>query len=75
MSHYDYSSSGAQETMQLLELVDEVLTTGELPMNLERYMNGLLAQHEFNETEIAAIDQLIDALCRGTIRSVPDRVG
>ncbi len=61
--------------MQLLELVNTVLKTGELPMTLERHMHGLLDRHEFDEKEIAAIDQLIDALCRGTIRSVPDRVG
>ena len=61
--------------MQLLELVDTVLTTGELSVSLERHMHGLLKVHDFDETEIAAIDQLIDALCRGTIRSVPDRVG
>lgn len=73
MTHDD-SLSEVQESMQLLDLVDEILKTGELPMSLERHMNGLLNRHEFNETEIAAIDQLIDALCRGTIRSVPDRV-
>ncbi|MCL6435134.1 MAG: hypothetical protein K6T90_13150 [Leptolyngbyaceae cyanobacterium HOT.MB2.61] len=59
--------------MQLVEIVQRVLETGELPMNLERQMQKLLQQQEFSEEEMAAIDQLIEAINCGSIRSVPDK--
>jgi len=42
-------------------------------MSLEREMKRLLESNELSEAEMAVIDQLIDGLCKGTIRSVPDR--
>lgn len=59
--------------MQLTEIVQKILETGELPMKLERQLHHLLRSAKFNESEIAAIDQLMEALCKGTIRSVPNK--
>jgi hypothetical protein len=58
--------------MQIVQMVQQVLETGELPMKLERQMQSLLKGKELSEAEMAAIDQLINALCEGTIQSVPD---
>ncbi|UBF29282.1 hypothetical protein K9N68_16475 [Kovacikia minuta CCNUW1] len=58
--------------MQLVEIVQKVLETRELTTSLERQIQKHLEREEFTEAEITAIDQLIDALCKGTIRSVPD---
>jgi hypothetical protein len=58
---------------QFIEIAQKVLETGELPMSLEREMKRLLESNELSEAEMAVIDQLIDGLCKGTIRSVPDR--
>ncbi len=59
--------------MQLVEIIQRVLETGELPMNLERQMQKLLQQREFSEEEMVAIDQLIEAINCDSIRSVPDK--
>ncbi|UBF25628.1 hypothetical protein K9N68_29355 [Kovacikia minuta CCNUW1] len=56
--------------MKLVEMIQEVLQTGVLPMRTERQMQRLLASCPMDEQSIAAIDQLIDALCQGTIQSV-----
>lgn len=56
--------------MKLVEIVREVLTTGEMPMSLERKMCKLLNNHEFSEIEIAALDELLEALCSGSVRPV-----
>jgi polyhydroxyalkanoate synthesis regulator phasin len=58
--------------MQIVEMVQKVLETGTLPMKLERQMQNLLQGRELSEAEMAAIDQLINALCEGTIQSVSD---
>lgn len=58
--------------MQIVEIVQRVLDTGELPMNLERRMRNLLQGQKFSEAEMTAIDQLIEAMYRGSVRSVPD---
>ncbi|MGA7933489.1 MAG: hypothetical protein WCA35_08070 [Kovacikia sp.] len=58
--------------MQIVEIVQQVLKTGELPMSLERQMQNCLVGKELNKAEMEAIDQLIDAICKGKIRSVPD---
>ncbi|NJP11430.1 MAG: hypothetical protein HC866_19725 [Leptolyngbyaceae cyanobacterium RU_5_1] len=55
--------------MQLIEVVNQVLETGVLPVAVERKMQKLLRTEEFDETEIAAVDRLIDALMRGAIQS------
>lgn len=60
--------------MQLVEIVKRVLETGELPMSLERQMQTLIQGRDLNNAEIAAIDQLIEAITSGAIRSVPDKI-
>lgn len=60
--------------MQLVEIVKRVLETGELTMSLERQMQTLIQGRELNSAEIAAIDQLIEAISSGAIRSVPDKI-
>ncbi|GEM_PF-4190033 len=59
--------------MQLVEIVLEVLEKGEISMSLERRMHYLLETESLNEAEIAAIEALMEAICEGRIRSVPDR--
>lgn len=61
-------------TMGLIDIVQQILKSGELPMNLERQLHQLLTSRDFDETEIAAIDQLIEAMSDGTIRSVPNKM-
>lgn len=56
--------------MKLVEIVQEVLTTGEMPMSLERKICKLLNTQEFSEPEIAAIDELLEALYSGSVRPV-----
>lgn len=58
--------------MQMVEIIQRVLETGELPMNLERQMQNLLQARSFTEAEMVAIDQLIEAIYRGAVRAVPD---
>ncbi len=60
--------------MGLIDIVQQILKSGELPMNLERQLHQLLTSRDFDETEIAAIDQLIEAMSDGTIRSVPNKM-
>lgn len=56
--------------MSLIEIVHEVLTTGTLPLSLERKVHQLLNSQNLQESEIEAIDQLIEAMLNGTIRPV-----
>ncbi|WP_432812762.1 hypothetical protein [Pantanalinema sp. GBBB05] len=56
--------------MQLVHIVQQVLETGVLPMSMERYMNRLLASTEFSDLELAAIDDLLNALATGMIRPI-----
>jgi len=56
--------------MPLLDLVQTILETGQLPMSLERQFHALLRSQKFNETELAAIDQLLKALCDGQIQPI-----
>ena len=58
--------------MQLVELVQEVLTTGELTTNRERQVQSFLKLDRLDETEIDAIERLLDAITQGAIRSVPN---
>ena len=55
-------------------MIHRILEMGELSVKLEQQLNGLLNRKEFDAAEIEAIDLLIEALCRGTIQSVPNRV-
>lgn len=56
--------------MQLVETIQEILAVGVLPVALERKMRQLLNKQSLSETEIAAVDQLIEALCSGLVRPV-----
>lgn len=56
--------------MQLIEIIQEVLRTGQLPVSLEKQLQVLLGSADLSETEMTAINQLLEALCCGTIRSV-----
>jgi hypothetical protein len=56
--------------MSLSEIVHQVLTTGILPMSLERKMHQLLNSQEIQEADIDAIDQLIEAMLNGSVRPV-----
>lgn len=56
--------------MQLVHLVKQVLETGVLPMSVERCINRLLASTEFSDLELAAIDELLNALTNGMIRPI-----
>lgn len=56
--------------MQLVETIQEILAAGVLPLALERQIHQLLKKQTFSETEVAAVDQLIEALCNGLVRSV-----
>jgi hypothetical protein len=60
--------------MELIEIIHRILQMGELSPQLERQLYCLLDRRDFNAAEIEAIDLLIEALCRGTIQSVPNRV-
>lgn len=56
--------------MSLIDVINEVLTTGILPLAVERQLHQLLQTQQCNETDLIAIDQLIEALCTGSVRSV-----
>lgn len=56
--------------MQLVHLIKQVLETGVLPMSVERCLNRLLTSTEFNDSELAAIDELLTALATGMIRPI-----
>lgn len=56
--------------MKLVEVVDQVLKTGVMPMAVERRMYELMARNEFDPTEVAAIEQLLEALTNGSIQAI-----
>lgn len=56
--------------MQIIEVVQQVLETGVMPMAVERKIQALLGTRQFDEGEVRAIDQLIDALMHGRVRPV-----
>lgn len=56
--------------MQLAEIVEEVLTTGVLPLAVERRMQKLLNRPAFDESEMVMIDRLLEALTSGMIHPV-----
>lgn len=57
--------------MQLIKLVQEVIQTGVLSMAVEQQIDLLLKVCPIDEQISNAIDQLVDALCDGSVRSVP----
>lgn len=56
--------------MKLTDMIQDVIQTGVLPMQVERQMHRLLATGTLDEPALTAIDQLIEALCQGKIQSV-----
>ncbi len=56
--------------MKLTDIIQNVLQTGVLPMQVERQMQRLVAAGTLDESSLTAIDQLIEALCQGKIQSV-----
>jgi hypothetical protein len=66
----DGQSDQGQMDMQLIEIINEVLETGELSMSVERRLQTLLNSRDINETEMHVIDELIDALSTGKIQAI-----
>lgn len=56
--------------MNLAEMIEEVLQTGVLSMQVERQMHRLLKTCPMDEQSVSAIDQLIEALGQGVIQPV-----
>lgn len=56
--------------MQLVEIVEQVLEAGVLPMAVERKLHKLVESSQFNAKEMAAVERLIDAMMNGLIQPV-----
>ncbi len=56
--------------MQLVEVIEEILETGVLSRAVEHRMQQLVDSTPMGESEMAAIAQLLEALCEGNIRPV-----
>lgn len=59
--------------MQLVELIQQILHTGTLPMATERQLQRLLQAttiETLDDQTICVIDQLIESLCCGHIRPI-----
>jgi hypothetical protein len=56
--------------MNLAEVIEKVLKTGVLSMQVERQMHRLLKTCPMDEQSVTAIDQLIEALAKGAIQPV-----
>ncbi len=56
--------------MHLNDLIQQILTTGLLPCDAERQLEKLLRAREFDEAELAAMEQLLGALCRGAVKPI-----
>ncbi len=57
--------------MQLIDLIQQVLQTGTLPLATERQLQRLLqatATETLDDHTLLLIDHLIESLCRGCIR-------
>lgn len=59
-----------KSAMQLIEVVEQVLEAGVLPMAVERKLYQLLESSQFNAKEIAAIEQLLEAMMSGAVQPV-----
>lgn len=56
--------------MQLIELVEQILETGVLPMHIERTLQKVMGSREFNAYEMAVVDRLLEALIHGHIQPI-----
>lgn len=54
--------------MQLVDVVEQVLQTGILPLPVEREMYKLLNRTELDDVEMQALETLLNALTSGLIR-------
>ncbi|MGC8713610.1 MAG: hypothetical protein ACP5RH_14575 [Leptodesmis sp.] len=59
-----------KSAMQLVEVVDQVLETGLLPMAVERKLYQLLEGSQFDAKEMAAVERLMEAMMNGMIQPV-----
>lgn len=59
-----------KSAMQLIEVVEQVLEAGVLPMAVERKLYQLLESSQFDTKEMAAIERLIEAMMNGMIQPV-----
>ncbi|GAB4330586.1 MAG: hypothetical protein OHK0047_17970 [Leptolyngbyaceae cyanobacterium] len=59
-----------KSAMQLVEVVDQVLETGVLPMAVERKLYQLLEGSQFDAKEMAAVERLMEAMMNGMIQPV-----
>jgi hypothetical protein len=59
-----------KSAMQIVEVVEQVLEAGVLPMAVERKLHHLLEGNQFSAKEMAAIERLIDAMMNGKIHPV-----
>ncbi len=58
--------------MQFLEVVRKALETKTMTPALEQQLDELFWSQEFNNSEMAALSILIEALADGTIRSLEE---
>lgn len=56
--------------MQLTDIIQSILQTQLLPMRVERQMYKLLQNNQISDEEMAAIDQLIEAMNQGLIQPI-----
>ena len=68
-SHTVYNSQELA-TMQLIDLILNVLDSGVLTMAAERRMQQLLKTTALQMTEVTLLEQLIDALNTGKVRAI-----
>lgn len=57
--------------MQLIELIQQILQTGTLPLATERQLQRLLratATEPLDDHTLQLIDHLLESLCQGSIR-------
>ncbi len=59
-----------KSAMQLIEVVEQVLEAGVIPMAVERKLYRLLESSQFDNKEMAAIERLIEAMMNGMIQPV-----
>jgi hypothetical protein len=56
--------------MQLVEVVEQVLEAGVLPMSVERKLYQMLEGNQFSANEMAAIERLIEAMMSGRVHPI-----
>lgn len=59
-----------KSAMQLIEVVEQVLEAGVIPMAVERKLYRLLESSQFDTKEMVAIERLIEAMMSGMVQPV-----